>query len=366
VRAGRRDPDGRPGHGAGRLAVSQSGCKARRHHGRLPASFQCLMSCRGRSAARPMPADNLERSRQNNYDHRDRRAGPLRGCGVGKTSIVVFDSRTSQTRTIANRPDDLARFAATLDDTCLAICEATGGHEDGLLRALLKVGRAAHRADARKVKAFIRSFGTLGKTDAIDARALATYGSERHATLARWQAPDPQRERLQTVVLTRRDLIVDWQAYRNRLSAPGAAAVKRQLGKLLASFDQQVADITREIAGLIRAHKGLADAERAIRGIDGIGETTAAALLAVLPELDGFVHFDFVKRRWRGGISGRPRPRPSCLSRKLPPKAILTPDATVALSQRSTVSSASLPLAPARRAGRCPCAQRRAPANPGF
>lgn len=207
------------------------------------------------------------------------------GCDVGKTSIVVFDSRTGQTSTVPNRPADLSRFAARLDDTCLAICEATGGHEDALLRALLQAGRAAHRADARKVKAFIRSFGILGKTDAIDARALATYGRERHAKLARWQTPDPQRERLQALVLTRRDLIVDQQAYKNRLAAPGAAAVKRQLGKLLASFEQQIADITREITALIRDHKTLAEAEKSIRAIVGIGPTTAAALLALLPEL---------------------------------------------------------------------------------
>jgi transposase len=209
-------------------------------------------------------------------------AAPARfiGCDVGETSVVVFDSRTRQTRSLPNRLADLTRFAATLDDTCLALCEATGGHEDALLQA----GRAAHRADARKVKAFIRSFGTVGRTDAIDARALAACGRERHATLARWQAPDPHRERLQALVLTRRDLTADRQAYRNRLSAPGAAAVKRQLGKLLASFDQQIAGITREIATLIHTHKDLADAEKAIRGIVGIGPTTAAALLALLPE----------------------------------------------------------------------------------
>ena len=128
------------------------------------------------------------------------------GCDVGSATIVVFDSRTGQIRIIPNRPADLARFVATLDDTSLVICEATGGHEDALLKALLKAGRAAHCADARKVKAFIRSFGTRGKTDAIDARALAAYGQERHATLARWQVPDPQRERLQTLVLTRREI----------------------------------------------------------------------------------------------------------------------------------------------------------------
>jgi transposase len=207
------------------------------------------------------------------------------GCDVGKTNIVVFDSRTDQTSSIPNRPADLARFAASLDDTCLAICEATGGHENALLKALLKVGHAAHRADARKVKAFIRSFGTLGKTDAIDARALAAYGRERHVTLARWQTPDPQRERLQALVLTRRDLVVDRQAYKNRLAAPGSAAVRKPLAKLLASFDQQIADISREITALIRAHQPLRDAEKTVRGIVGIGETTAAALLALLPEL---------------------------------------------------------------------------------
>jgi hypothetical protein len=35
------------------------------------------------------------------------------------------------------------------------------------------------------VKAFIRLHGTLGKSDALDARALARRGDERHAVLPR-------------------------------------------------------------------------------------------------------------------------------------------------------------------------------------
>ena len=96
------------------------------------------------------------------------------GCDVGKASIVVFDSRDERTTTIANRPDALQAFAASLDATCLIVCEATGGYEDALLHAAVTAGIPAHRADARKVKAFIRSFGILGKTDAIDAKVLAT------------------------------------------------------------------------------------------------------------------------------------------------------------------------------------------------
>src|SRR6476660_5825513 len=151
------------------------------------------------------------------------------GCDVGKTTIVVFDSRDGRTTDIPNRPQDLASFAKRLDDSCLVVCEATGGHEATLLDVLVQAGIAAHRADARKVKAFIRSFGTLGKTDAIDARALAEYGQERQTRLPRWQAPDQYRSQLQTLVLTRRDLVAERLACTNRLGAPGAQTVQPYL-----------------------------------------------------------------------------------------------------------------------------------------
>ena len=74
-------------------------------------------------------------------------AAPARfiGCDVAKAGIVVFDSRDGGIRTIRNQPDDLAACATGLDHTCLAVCEATGGHEAALLSALMQAGRAAWR-----------------------------------------------------------------------------------------------------------------------------------------------------------------------------------------------------------------------------
>lgn len=60
-----------------------------------------------------------------------------------------------------------------------------------------------HRVDTRKLKAFIRSRGRLGKSDAIDARELAAYGLERWASLPLWSAPDPCQERLKALVRRR-------------------------------------------------------------------------------------------------------------------------------------------------------------------
>src|SRR5271163_2254548 len=119
------------------------------------------------------------------------------GCDVGKTAIVAFDTASGRTCTIANEPQALSDFAASLDPACFVICEATGGYERDLLAAMLAAGVPAHRADARKVKAFIRSYGILGKTDGIDAKALTRYGTERRALLPLWRARDEERVRLQ-------------------------------------------------------------------------------------------------------------------------------------------------------------------------
>ena len=228
------------------------------------------------------------------------------GCAVGKASIVIFNSQTAQSRTVPNQPKDLAAFAATLDPTCLAVCEATGGHEAALLQALVKAGCPAHRADARKVKAFIRSFGTLGKTDAIDAKALARYGQERHASLARWLPADPHRAQLQALVLTRRDLVAERVAYKNKLAAPGAGLVKPYLSKLLTCLDAQIAALTRDIDALIQKTPTLDQAAKTIRTIIGIGPTTAAALLALMPELGT------LNRREAAALSGlAPHPNQS-------------------------------------------------------
>lgn len=207
------------------------------------------------------------------------------GCDVGKRTITVFDSADGRTRTVQNNPEALAALATTLDQHCFVICEATGGYEACLLAAMVQAKVLAHRADARKVKAFIRSFGILGKTDAIDARALACYGQERHARLARWQAPDAERERLQALVLTRRDLVAQRTAFRNRLAAPRSDIVKDYLETFLKNLDALIAQIETDIATIVQASTRLTKAVETLRTQKGLGKLIAPSLIALMPEL---------------------------------------------------------------------------------
>jgi transposase len=207
------------------------------------------------------------------------------GCDVGKAEIVVFDSQTGRTVSLPNERRALAAFAAGLDTTGLVICEATGGYEAALLDALVSAGRAVHRADARKVKAFIRSFGTLGKSDGIDARALAQYGRERHDRLPRWQPRERHRDQLHLLVTARRELVRQRVACRNRLQAPGMAPIEPRLQRILATLDAEIAGLDADIATLIETSKPLARTVKVLRSIAGIGPATAAQLVALMPEL---------------------------------------------------------------------------------
>ncbi len=228
------------------------------------------------------------------------------GCDVGKAAITVFDSATGRVSEWPNNGQALAELAATLDAASLAVCEATGGYEAGLLAALTKAGIPVHRADARKVKAFIRSLGTLAKTDAIDAAALARYARERHDRLARWQPREHEHEMLHTLVATRADLVRAKVAHTNRLKAPGAGPVARELDALLAAYREAIATLDQRIADLIEATPILARKAQILRTMPGIGPTTAAALIATMPELGT------LGRKQAASIAGlAPHPRQS-------------------------------------------------------
>jgi transposase len=227
------------------------------------------------------------------------------GCDVGKAEIAVCISPGEHSFILPNRTDALARFARELDPACLIVCEATGGYETALLEAACNANRAIHRADARKVKAFIRSFGTLAKTDAIDARALARYGAERHDRLARWQPPGPEQAQLQALVMARRDLVAARTAWNNRRKAPTAQTLGDLLDPIVKTFDAQLKIIDQALARLVRNAR-LAARMRVLQSIPGIGAITAYSLQALMPELGS------ITRKNAASLAGlAPHPRQS-------------------------------------------------------
>ena len=233
------------------------------------------------------------------------------GIDVAKRSLMVFDGYSKVTLEIANDRKAIKKLLGTLEPSrCLIICEATGGYEGTLIEAAWQAGVAIHRADARKVKAFIRSMGTQGKTDSIDARALAFYGRERAYMLPLCGPSDKKRVLLQSLVNRRSDLITMRVAETNRLKAPMPKEVEKQLGKTMkqhiAALNKMIADIEEAILATIGQCEDLTKQNRILQTIPGIGPTTAANLLALVPELG------LLNRRQIASLAGlAPHPRQS-------------------------------------------------------
>lgn len=207
------------------------------------------------------------------------------GCDVGKAAVTVFDTLTGQTAAIANHPEALTAFAESLPRDSLVVCEATGGYEAALLVATAAAGVPAHRADARKVKAFIRSLGRIAKTDAIDARALARYGQERHAELARWRPAGGVLDELRTLTRLRSQLVKQRAALANQLKAPGGEVAKNRLQAMRDAATHQITGIEADITTLIDRDPAIAEVVAIIAAIPGCGPVTAVTVAALMPEL---------------------------------------------------------------------------------
>lgn len=228
------------------------------------------------------------------------------GLDVSQDTVTLFDSVTGQTHTIINDIDALGAALAPLRDRDLAVCEATGGHEDRLLNVLHDLGISAHRADAAKVKAYIRSFGKRAKTDPIDARWLARYAIDRAPALARWQPPEPCQARIEILVSRRLDLVAMKSQEQNRLKAPRGHLIADDIRAHIVELEARILAVEKQIDEIIAQHQAFSVRAKALRSIPGIGPVLAPMLIATMPELGS------INRRQAASLAGcAPHPRDS-------------------------------------------------------
>jgi transposase len=210
------------------------------------------------------------------------------GIDIGKNNFVVAIHDKKGTHEYANTPEGIALFLEAYhphfkDGLC--ILETTGGYETSLLYTLCSKKIAVHRADTRKVKSFIRSYGNKAKTDILDAKALARYGKERMAHIGLFE-PQSQRSRdLFALTQRRSDLKKLLVAEKNRLQSPACTTIRPSVERMLAVIQSELAIVTEQIQTLINSDATLKAKQETIRTVAGIGEITSMTLLVFLPEL---------------------------------------------------------------------------------
>ncbi len=210
------------------------------------------------------------------------------GIDIGKNNFVCKLHGSHETKEYPNTVEGIEGFIEGYRgnlESGLCVLETTGGYEMALLSRLSYKGYAVHRANTRKVKSFIRSYGNEAKTDALDAKALALYGYERHKNLKLYEAQEERMVDLYELTQRRQDLKQILVAEKNRLQAPRLKVVKNSCKKLVEILTAEIEGITEEINELIEADEVLRKKKEILKTVPGIGEIVSNDLLALLPEL---------------------------------------------------------------------------------
>lgn len=210
------------------------------------------------------------------------------GIDIGKLNFVVSIHGNKETKEYANDSIGIAEFIkeynkVLIDSLC--ILETTGGYEMALLLNLCSKTIAVHRANTRKVKNFIKSFGNRAKTDSLDARALALYGYERYEKLELFSPQSKQALDLCELVSRRNDLKQLLVAEKNRLQGPRAQLIKDSYAKMIKTISEQIESITKEIDEIIERDEILRAKKLILQSIPGIGRIVSNELIVLLPEL---------------------------------------------------------------------------------
>jgi transposase len=211
------------------------------------------------------------------------------GIDIGKFSFVVACHETKKTFEYQYNNDGLQKFFIKFNSLLplsLIVLEATGGYEQQLLLALCAKNFHVHRANTRHVKSFIRSYRNSAKTDALDAKALALYGSERYKHLELFKPISSNLLDLYALLQRRADLKKMLTAEKNRAQAPGIILFSaKSCNKLIETLQEQLVLINHELKAIIAADPILKARLKVLKSVSGIGNIVAMELLAMMPEL---------------------------------------------------------------------------------
>jgi transposase len=266
---------------------------------------------------------------------------PALGLDVSKlkfNACLMREGGKLRHRVFPNDPEGFSQLSDWLKQQQIkqvhACLEATGAYGDALAVYLHEQAHTVSVVNPAAIKAYAQSRLSRTKTDRVDAALIAGFCAERKPPA--WHPPAPQLRELQALV-RRLDSLVEMRTMEeNRLlSGITVAAVRESVEELRAHLSEQI----KRTEALIRAHIGshptLKRQRELLDSIPGIGEATAAVLLAEVPDIKEYrsarqvaAFAGLVPRERQSGSSVRGRVRLSKIGNARLRKALYFPAIT--------------------------------------
>jgi len=217
------------------------------------------------------------------------------GIDIAKLTFEVCLLRTQgklQRKSFANTPEGFAKLVRWTEhlapETICHFCmEATGSYYEALAVFLAEGDYRVSVVNPYRTRHAALGKGSINKTDTAEAYDLAEYARKEQPPLWRRAAPEV---RLLIGLLRRLQTLKDQlAAEQNRLSEPGVLEeVQTSLKKSIAFLEGEIDALLKQIDTHIGGHPDLKADRDLLLSIPGIGELTAAWLMAELPDVSLF------------------------------------------------------------------------------
>ena len=208
------------------------------------------------------------------------------GIDVSKALLDVFNTYDSSYHQYDNSAAGIKKLITVLKkytkDQILITLEATGGYEKLAARALVEKGFSVAVINPRIIRAFAKASGKLAKTDKIDAKIIATY-TEKMQPESRLVF-NKNHDKISELSTRRTQLIAMIVAEKNRLDKV-SPEIKKSILRIIKLLEKELAEIDDQLKASVQADETFAQKHALLKSVKGIGQKTATALIAYLPEL---------------------------------------------------------------------------------
>ena len=218
---------------------------------------------------------------------------PALGIDVAKHTFqaaLLINGKLKQ-KSCANSKDGfqqllewLARHAGSSVHACM---EATGRYHEALAEALVEAGHVVSVLNPLVIQRYAQCRLSRTKTDPTDAALLAEFCHKESP--APWSPPAPEFRDLQELVRHAHALGEARQVAKNQLGAGlRCEHVAASLTKLIRTLDTQIDEVWHRIKSLVATRPQLKWQSELLVSIPGIGEKTAAIILAEVQDISRF------------------------------------------------------------------------------
>lgn len=207
------------------------------------------------------------------------------GVDVSKDSLDICIAPEDIFLKFPNTTKGIQSFLSVLRKyhNCLVVFEASGGYEKTLKLSLMKKEIDHRVLNPARVREFARACGKLAKTDAVDAKILASFAQK----IDHFPGHQSSQEEilLKDLVHRRRQIIEEMVREKNRLDKSLHPLINQNIRSHLEILQQYMKEIDQLIGELIQKVETLNHKAQIIASMPGIGMITASVLLANFPEL---------------------------------------------------------------------------------